>query len=1023
MPSTMALPGALILTGGWLVRTVLLTCAIAAGPLSLAAFSVNDTIFSSDFDDEIAPADANLVRATSGGRIGYIKNNAWVRFADFDLGAGPTQFSIEVASPGSGNAIEVRLDSPAGPLIGTLALPSTGSFTNFQWCTTTLPSAPGGMRHLYLKFLGGGSGYLFDTRALVVTGPYSVVPKAVGYACSTTASDLKSSPSPQANGQILESITHQSWIAFTSFDLGEDANRFTIEAASAGRGGRVEIRLDSPGGELAGAVDVRHTGGELHFQDFDCVLTRSISGTRNLYLRFIDTGSTGGSLFKTKKFKLWRELPPLGPDPESDEDADGTPGLIEYALGMHPESADPVPFSISRSPDHGGYELPLRLRADETLTKKVFVTDDLAGPWREISLFYSDGTWSTDTPDVVVSSSTIDADGLHHLRLVADSSGHAFFARLSVSRLEGRLHVYPPVPGLGMTPSTWASLPKDEWTESPYYTYHVQKLSLLNHANPALATNWETPFAFFTRCVDYNLQSNAYFDSYIGGWSHTYCNFELDPHTPVIVKIHRRTVQEMAALGIVSQAPKGPITHATAYPSRKVDSCRVINGDVYVTLRNPALIAVDIDRQMDGRDAPRNLPTGFGDATFPFRSESAGTHAVTIFANPFIDDKPDPVDTARVRVVQPGEKPPVSFSQPVLYFAPGVHRLSVDASGNPREWSDADRIAPLSGKTYYIPGDALVYGNFCDGVDNVLSQNIRIYGHGTISGAKIPHYQDFAVPNSIDGKYLRLLSCDKAENVVFEGLTLANPPAHTVAIIADNNRVYAPNRVSWCKTLSWRVNNDGITVQGNGTLEDSFIRHQDDGTYVRGVAIRRTTYWTDVNGHPFRCSFITSDRDSGYPAALPRDLVVEDCDILYARAVFTTTGTAGADRNGIIAGFEGANATYADGTENTGQHLVFRNLTVSDPRPQRMLLAFLGSIPADGINKTGDWRGLRFENIRYLHRNTWGWPNTLLGDVDSRLRFWTFKKVLIGGVALDDALLANPAVFKTQYVSDLILEP
>jgi hypothetical protein len=426
---------------------------------------------------------------------------------------------------------------------------------------------------------------------------------------------------------------------------------------------------------------------------------------------------------------------------------------------------------------------------------------------------------------------------------------------------------------------------------------------------------------------------------------------------------------------------------------------------------------------MDGRDAPRNLPTGFGAATFPFRYESNATHAVTIFANSFIEDKPDTNDTANVRVVYPGQKPPTNFTQSVLYFAPGVHKLSVDTNGNEREWMDADRISPISGKSYYIPGDAVVYGNFSDGADQALSQNVRIFGHGTICGAKIPHEQDFAVPNSVEGKRLWMLGCDESENVLFEGLTLANPPGHTVAIVADNDRAYPPNFVKWCKSISWRVNNDGMTAQGNSYIEDCFLRHQDDGSYLRGMAIRRTTYWTDVNGQPFRCSFINSDRDAAYPSSLPKHLVVEDCDVLYARAVFTTTGTAGADRNGIIAQSAGVNASYADGTENTAQHILFRNFTVSDPRPQRMLFAFHGAFPSDNENKIGDWRGLRFENVDYQHANTWGWPNKLMGDADTQLKYWTFQNVRISGALLDAALLGNPAVFTTNHVSEMIFEP
>ena len=436
---------------------------------------------------------------------------------------------------------------------------------------------------------------------------------------------------------------------------------------------------------------------------------------------------------------------------------------------------------------------------------------------------------------------------------------------LSAAKQEGRLNVYPKVPEFSMTPKKWASFSKDDWTESPYYTYGVQKLSLINNKTDfSLATNWETPFAFFTRCVDHDPNNKvAYFTSHIGSWSHTYCNFEVDPGTTVVIKIHRRTEEELKELGIVSDAPKGPITHAAAYPKRKVDSCVIIKGSVYVTMSNPGLIAVDIDQQMDGRDAPRVEPYKggtvinpvTGPATLPpFNNESNGSHAVTIFANPVINDKPNINDEENVFVVRPGQKPPESFTQPVLYFAPGVHHLSVNDKGNLRDLEDQDILVPTSGKSYYIPGDAIVYGNINDtNVKNPV-KDVRIFGHGTISGRHISHFNDRTSEVPLKNASLRMLTLKSAGNVIYEGITIANPPEHTVKISGDNSAV--PNYVKWCKSIAWRVNNDGMTVMGNSYIEDCFLRHQDDGSYLRGATCR-WHYRTTARRHRHRRSLVS----------------------------------------------------------------------------------------------------------------------------------------------------------------------
>jgi hypothetical protein len=130
------------------------------------------------------------------------------------------------------------------------------------------------------------------------------------------------------------------------------------------------------------------------------------------------------------------------------------------------------------------------------------------------------------------------------------------------------LSVYPAVPGLD---------------PSPHYSFRVREVG---------SDQWMTPFAWFTKCKDYDPDvSTAYFTEYIGSWSHTYCNFEMANNVAIEVEI--------------SKVNGEPILTAVPHPYRKVSSWRVENGKAYVTLDKPALFAVDIDGQMDTQDAPR----------------------------------------------------------------------------------------------------------------------------------------------------------------------------------------------------------------------------------------------------------------------------------------------------------------------------------------------------------------------------------------------------------------------------------
>ena len=74
-------------------------------------------------------------------------------------------------------------------------------------------------------------------------------------------------------------------------------------------------------------------------------------------------------------------------------------------------------------------------------------------------------------------------------------------------------------------------------------------------------------------------------------------------------------------------------------------------------------------------------------------------HTLTIFANPFLVNKPSLSDEAGVYKVTPGEDVPSEGSWNTLYFLPGIHDIGVGFQVH-------------SNKTYYIPGDSIVYGTF-----------------------------------------------------------------------------------------------------------------------------------------------------------------------------------------------------------------------------------------------------------------------------------------------------------------------
>ena len=243
-----------------------------------------------------------------------------------------------------------------------------------------------------------------------------------------------------------------------------------------------------------------------------------------------------------------------------------------------------------------------------------------------------------------------------------------------------QLHVYDAVPGLD---------------PSPYYEIQVKEEN---------RSSWIPVFTLLTECTAEKFCNTTGHFEFLKNWSNTYVNFELETGTDIEIKIIKLFGDDL-------------VTKAVVRPET-VGEAMIKAGEVIVKISEPCLFTVDINGQMDDQDTGK-LPNPSSKETY----DGPPIHTVTIFANPFIS-KPS-VDDDGVLAVSAGEDVPSEGNWSTLYFLPGLH----DVGHEFRVHSD---------KSYYIPGDALVYGTFSN--DEMKDgQNINIYGHGTISGDKLSH--------------------------------------------------------------------------------------------------------------------------------------------------------------------------------------------------------------------------------------------------------------------------------------------
>ena len=245
-----------------------------------------------------------------------------------------------------------------------------------------------------------------------------------------------------------------------------------------------------------------------------------------------------------------------------------------------------------------------------------------------------------------------------------------------------RLSVYGPVPGL---------------SPSSYYSVQVRQEG---------HQDWLSPFTFLTECTGETFCNTTGAFALLAGWSNSYVNFEMEEGVRVEVKISK-------LWGDL------PVTKAVVRPVTAALSCEISHGKVRVVINKPGLFTVDINGQMDDQDTGRDPNTGHIYAGPPI-------HTVTIFANPYID-KPSLEDPG-VHPVSPGEEAPSEGPWHTLYFLPGLHHIGLE-------------FLIHANRSYYIPGDAVVYGTLSkEEDDGEVGENIHIYGHGTLSGDRLPHH-------------------------------------------------------------------------------------------------------------------------------------------------------------------------------------------------------------------------------------------------------------------------------------------
>ena len=109
---------------------------------------------------------------------------------------------------------------------------------------------------------------------------------------------IKTAPCTEG-GQCVGWIEQGDWMRYEQVDFGQGIDRMEIRAASATRGGVIEIRLDAPDGDLLGTCAVPNTGGWQSWSSFHAKI-KPVSGVKTICLTFRASQSE-----RAPEFRLW----------------------------------------------------------------------------------------------------------------------------------------------------------------------------------------------------------------------------------------------------------------------------------------------------------------------------------------------------------------------------------------------------------------------------------------------------------------------------------------------------------------------------------------------------------------------------------------------------------------------------------------------------------------------------------------------------------------------------------------------
>lgn len=221
----------------------------------------------------------------AGGALGCLDTGDYVRYnVDFGYpGAKSVRFRLAVDNCCAGRRIEVRSDSPSGPVLGSASPSATGSWTSFIDTLRANISPTSGVHDIYLVFSGGYGvanidWFMFSPDSLPPRSAYQTI-QAESY---NDAYDIC------FDGGAIGCLDYNDYAHYADIDFGPNGARsviFNIGVDGCCAGREVQIRLGSTSGTLIGTLRPTATGSWSSFKA-ETTAVALTTGRQHVYLVF-----------------------------------------------------------------------------------------------------------------------------------------------------------------------------------------------------------------------------------------------------------------------------------------------------------------------------------------------------------------------------------------------------------------------------------------------------------------------------------------------------------------------------------------------------------------------------------------------------------------------------------------------------------------------------------------------------------------------------------------------------------------